>query len=333
MIGDSPMSQHEQGGQQRRFDRRNFLRRGAVATGASAFLAAQSAKTDPGPIPSHRDKPGGYIDAHSHIWTNDKRYPLLSPGSPASAGPPTALPEDLLKVARPSGVDRVVLIQPGGYGFDNSYMLDTIRGQPTVFRGVAVVDWHKDHPDAEMRKLKKHGVRGFRIYPDRVPGPPSFDGEGFQKMFRCAAKEQMTLTLLINPDALPIIPKYCERFPETPMAIDHLGRIGVEVPIQESDVKALLALAKYPRVKVKVSAFYALGEKRPPHDDLAPFIRRVYDAFGPQRLMWATDCPYQIQHETYEDSIALVRDRLSFLSSDDKDWMLRKTAEESFFKA
>jgi hypothetical protein len=33
----------------------------------------------------------------------------------------------------------------------------------------------------------------------------------------------------------------------------------------------------------------------------------------------------------YADSIALVRDRLDFLSAGDRDWLLRKTAEKVFF--
>jgi len=85
-------------------------------------------------------------------------------------------------------------------------------------------------------------------------------------------------------------------------------------------------------VKVKLSAFYALGAKQPPHLELAPLIRRVYEAFGPQRLMWASDCPYQVQSESYEDSLALVRDRLDFLTADDKEWLLRRTAEATFFR-
>ena len=297
----------------------------------STLLSSSAAEADPSPSPSHRDQPSGYIDAHVHVWTDDPRYPIASHASRGSINPPTALPDDLLKTAKPAGVDRIVLIQPGPYGFDNSYMLDTIRKFPTVFRGVATVDWHGRDPDLEMRKLKKHGVRGFRIYPDRLGGGPTFDGEGFQKMFRCAEREQLTLSLLIDPDALPILPQYLEPFPNAPIAIDHLARIGAEGLIFDNEIKALTALAKYPRVKIKVSAFYALGAKQPPHDDLAPLIRRVYDAFGPQRMMWGSDCPYQIQHETYEDSIALVRDRLTFLSKEDREWILRQTAKASFF--
>jgi hypothetical protein len=48
--------------------------------------------------------------------------------------------------------------------------------------------------------------------------------------------------------------------------------------------------------------------------------------------MWGSDCPYQVQKETYEDGITLVRDHLDFLSAEDKQWILRRTAEETFFR-
>jgi hypothetical protein len=48
--------------------------------------------------------------------------------------------------------------------------------------------------------------------------------------------------------------------------------------------------------------------------------------------MWESDCPFQVQGEhTYQASIDLIRDRLDFLSAEDRDWLLRKTAENFFF--
>ncbi len=64
---------------------------------------------------------------------------------------------------------------------------------------------------------------------------------------------------------------------------------------------------------------------------LMEVYRRLFDAFGPQRLMWGSDCPYQIQGiHNYAASISLVRDRLDFLSAEDRQWLLRKTAEQVF---
>ena len=60
-------------------------------------------------------------------------------------------------------------------------------------------------------------------------------------------------------------------------------------------------------------------------------IRRLFDAFGPERLMWASDCPFQVDNETYEDSLSLIRDRLDFLTASDREWLLGKTAEQTYF--
>jgi predicted TIM-barrel fold metal-dependent hydrolase len=85
---------------------------------------------------------------------------------------------------------------------------------------------------------------------------------------------------------------------------------------------------------VKISAFYALGQKTPPYLDLSDLIERVYNAFGADRLMWASDCPFQVQDEhTYAASVELIRDHLDFLSDADKEQILRGTAESFFFGA
>ena len=61
-------------------------------------------------------------------------------------------------------------------------------------------------------------------------------------------------------------------------------------------------------------------------------IRRLLDAFGPDRLMWASDSPFQVlEGHRYQDSIDLIRTRVDFLSAMDRDWLLRRTAEKTFF--
>ena len=93
----------------------------------------------------------------------------------------------------------------------------------------------------------------------------------------------------------------------------------------------LAALAKHRQTHVKLSAYYALGKKQPPYLDLIPMIRRLLDAFSPERCMWASDAPYQIEgNHGYGPSLALLRERVN-LSPGDRDWLLRKCAEQVYF--
>ena len=95
-----------------------------------------------------------YIDAHVHVWTDDlDAYPLAESYTKSDMQPETFYPEDILRHALPSGVNRVVLIQMSYYGFDNSYMLDVMEKQPDVFSGIAIIDWNDAHPDEDMRRL------------------------------------------------------------------------------------------------------------------------------------------------------------------------------------
>jgi predicted TIM-barrel fold metal-dependent hydrolase len=64
---------------------------------------------------------------------------------------------------------------------------------------------------------------------------------------------------------------------------------------------------------------------------LAPLIRRVYDAFGGQRLMWGSDSPFQVENgHSYRESLTLVRDGLPFLSGTDRNSLLGGTAARVF---
>jgi predicted TIM-barrel fold metal-dependent hydrolase len=269
----------------------------------------------------------GWIDAHVHVWTDDlARYPLADGFRKEQMKPATFTPEELFAHARPCGVSRIVLIQMSYYRFDNSYMLDTIVRFPGVFRAVAVIDAGAPDVRNQMLALKARGVTGFRI------GAAGLEVPGMAAMWACGAEESLAMCPLINPDALSVLDRMCAKFPETPVVVDHFARIGADGQVREEDVDRLCALARYPKTHVKVSAFYALGRKQHPYTDLLPMIRRLLDAYGAERLMWATDCPFQVQGgHTYRGSIELVRDRLDGISDADRRWLLAKTAERVFF--
>lgn len=282
----------------------------------------------------------GFIDAHVHVWTDDTiHYPLAHGFKPDDMKPKRFTPEDLFKHTKPAGVDRINLIQMSYYGFDNRYMLDMIALHKNVFCGTAVIDPATDAPDRLMGELAKKGVRAFRIYPGLERGIKSNEGKGenwlraagYDKMFAAAAKNNQAISCLINPDALPEVDRMCRKYPGAPVIVDHLCRIGADGTIRERDATALCDLAKHKKVLVKLGAFYALGEKKPPYTDLGPFIRKVIRAFGVERCMWESDCPFQVVEHKYADSIELIRNKLDFLNADEKEWLLRQTAETFFF--
>jgi predicted TIM-barrel fold metal-dependent hydrolase len=308
--------------------RRDFVHSGICALTAGKLLAN-------GELFANENTPGieDAIDAHVHVWDKfSEIYPLATGFSEADRVPASFTPDELFVHCRPQGVKQIVLIQMNFFGFDNSYMIDCIKKYPGVFSGVAVVDEKLANVTTTMKLLAEQGVRGFRLYADKSNAESWQNAIGMKKMWAYGADAGLAMCLLSNPDALPAVASMCERFPETPVVIDHFSRIGMTGTIQESDINQLCQLAKFNKVFVKTSAMYALGKKKPPHLDLSEMVRRLRDAFGANRLMWGSDCPYQVQAEhSYVASIALFRDKLDFLTNEDKAWMLRDTAKRVFF--
>ena len=274
----------------------------------------------------------GYIDAHVHVWTPDTTaYPLAPGYVKADMSPPSFTPEQLFTHCRPTGVTRIVLIQMSYYQLDNQYMLDKMKQFRGVFGGVGIVD-EQSHPVRDMLKQARRGVRGFRIRSQGKRADKWLTGPGMHAMWEAGANHGLAMCHLIDAEYLESVGAMCRRYPDTPVVIDHFARIGVDGQIREKDLDALCGLARHRNVTVKISAYYALGKKQAPYKDLIPMIKRCLDAYGPERLMWASDGPFQVvEGHHYAPSIDLIKNA-DFLSAGDRDWLLRGTANRVFFQ-
>ena len=308
-------------------------RRAALAAGTAALGAAMT-RTAPA-----ADENLPWIDAHSHIWPPEvDKYPLAPGQTKKDLDPPSFTDDELMKLARPEGVGRVVLIQHSVYHlWDNSYLLDAVKRHPKPFRVQGMVDDHKPDPGAAMKKLLPLGVTGFRITPfvrkkDEQPkwlDTPG-DGRDVEDRGRDPAGDV--------PADQPVRPAGDRRdvreapgHPggDRPLRPDRGGR-GDPGRGREGAVQAGPAQAHARQGLGLLRAGQEEAAARRAGADDPPAAGR----FGPKRLMWASDAPYQMQGvNTYKASIALVRDRLDFLPKQDREWLLAKTAEAVFFHA
>jgi len=285
------------------------------------------------------------VDAHIHVCSPDfERYPL-SPGFDESdPWLPSFTPDDHSRYSRHFGSVRINLVQMTWYGLDHRYIIDLIESDPDRVVGTGIVPAVSDvslgRPDRVMRDLSRCGLRAFRI---RGRGAQPQWGQtdrwlhlpGYESMFATGAEENLALSFLMGPADIPELDRMCERFPETPVIIDHLGGVRVrDGQISAGELQALCLLARHPRVMVKLGPVHGLGNGQAPFLDVLALIRPVVEAFGAGRCMWQSDSggPIQMQdpERDYRASVDLIRNA-EFLSAADKDMILGGTAEEFFF--
>lgn len=76
-------------------------------------------------------------------------------------------------------------------------------------------------------------------------------------------------------------------------------------------VEALLPLARHPNIAVKASSMPAHSSEGYPFRDMHPFIERVVDAFGAERVMWGADLTRR--KCSYAEAITMFTRELPFL--------------------
>lgn len=146
-----------------------------------------------------------------------------------------------------------------------------------------------------------------------------------------AAAARHDVPVMIYPgDQHETLTSYVNSHDKVRFIIDHVG-MGVDraaLPGQlESTIEQLLTYAKYPHVAVKWGHAPRLSRERFPYRDLLTQLRRVIDAFGVHRLMWASDFTVTTDSHTYAESLFCIRGS-ELLSEGDKEWLLGRAARE-----
>ncbi|HXG10547.1 MAG TPA: amidohydrolase family protein [Gemmataceae bacterium] len=266
------------------------------------------------------------IDSHVHVWKNDPRYPW--PKEVANPPKEDALPSTLLELMKANGVDKTVIVHVIHYRWDCRYAGDTIKAHPDKFMGVCRVDPTADNAADDLKRwVTEYGFHGVRLSPaaDRS-GDWINDAVRMDRIWKMAAELKVPLCILCPIVRIPDVEKVIRRHHERlDVCIDHMADCPIDRP---DELKKLLALARYPRVYVKISHLWSLSRQKYPYADTHDQVKRLYDAFGPQRLMWGTDWPGVERYCGYAKALALYRDEIKFFTADDRHWILGSTARK-----
>ena len=268
------------------------------------------------------------VDSQVHIWganTPDRPWPAGRENQAQRAVPLGA--GELLRAMDAAGVDRVVIVPPSWEGDRNDLALEAAEKYPDRF---AVMGRFPVETTAEGGRLttwrKEPGMLGVRLTLHRLPWRAWFE-EGTIDWFWPAAERAGLPVMVYVPGLVKRLDGIAGRHPRLRLILDHLALpIGSRAEGAFADLDQVLALARYPNVAVKVSALPCHTSEAYPFPGLHRHIRRVYEAFGPRRMLWGTDysrlpCPYR-------QAIILFTEALDFLSAEDKEWIMGRAAAE-----
>jgi predicted TIM-barrel fold metal-dependent hydrolase len=245
------------------------------------------------------------VDAHVHVFRPagvlDRATDTLAP---AEREAPV---EDLLAVMGSAGVERAVLVP---LGTEDAYVAEALAEHPDRFAAVAVADravQGREQDVAPVGALERRRAE-FPFHALRTqwlgdPTRPLADSPMLPLLDHLAA-EGLPLWTYLTPDQRPLLEQLPAAVPDLAIVLNHLGffphdmrvdahrRPAFDHPFPPAHVESGLRLARHSNVYLMFSGQYALSREGPPYHDLDPVVRRLADAFGAERMLWASDYPW-----------------------------------------
>src|SRR5262245_57968269 len=261
-----------------------FTRRKFIGTaGAAATLAAAGCATQGGA--GKRE----IVDAQVHLWkASGPDYPWLAGAKPQLPEPMTI--ERALPLMDEAGVDRVVIVPPA-LNDNNSYALEAARRYPNRFAVMGRIPLQDPKSAALLPRWKDQpGMLGVRLT-FNTPETVAWLGNGTADWFWPAAEKAGLPVMFLAFGNVSKFAPIAARHPGLPLIIDHMGvntAIAKEGKMAEK-IGDAVALAKYPNVGIKMSNLVNASLEPYPFRDLNDHLKRVFDAYGPQRCYWGTD--------------------------------------------
>ncbi len=229
--------------------------------------------------------PAHAADCHMHVFGPFERYPLAGERAYNVAEAPLTAHE---RMKRQVGLERTVLVQASGHGYDNRAMLAALAHLGTRGRAVAVLEPRT--PAAELEPLHRAGVRGLRLnlvtLGSRHPGDRARLVGDYERLL---APLGWHLQVFADAATLLSLEQELARC-SVNVVIDHMGLPDAAAGIGQPGFQAVLRLLTGKHVWVKLAGADRITRTSGRLRDAIPFIRAVAAA-APERLVWGSDWP------------------------------------------
>jgi predicted TIM-barrel fold metal-dependent hydrolase len=293
-----------------------FTRRQLVMTSTGAVALAQRPDRPPGVI----------VDTHIHLYGEDMtRFPVHRNAPYKPAASPVEKYSEFVRQAR---IDHTIIVHPEPYQDDHRYLEYCFEHEPSrgFFKGTCLFDPIAPDTPARMEALVKKlpgRIVALRVHEWRqdCKVPPTTTGPICDRDMRSPAmlatwRKAHSLGLAIQMHFLPCYAKQireaASQIKEMPLLLDHLGRVGAGTPM---DYEEVLRLADLPRAYLKFSNFSYASKEPYPYRDAQPLVRRFFQVFGADRILWGG-----LGHDMhqFERAVAVFEEMLAFASEPDR---------------
>lgn len=270
------------------------------------------------------------LDSHQHFWIYDPiRDNWITEEMEVIRH--DFLPSDLKPLLDVNGIQGCVAVQADQSEAETDFLLN-LASEHDFIQGV--VGWVDLCAEQIRERLDYYSqfpkLKGFR-HILQAEAPEFILRPEFQSGIAALQSYGFTYDILIYPKHLPQSIKLVQAHPEQLFVIDHLAKPDTKSGRFEGWDSELKAIAAYDHVYCKLSGMITEADlKSWTKEDIFPYMDKVFEAFGAERLMFGSDWPVCKLAGEYEVVCELVDEYLSKLSIAEQEMVWGKNAKHFY---
>jgi L-fuconolactonase len=247
------------------------------------------------------------IDAHQHFWHYDpQRHGWIT--DEMSAIRRDFLPPQFESECVAHGVDASILVQVDQTEAETHFLLELAEQYPRIAAVIGWIDLLSPKLSERLQYFAQFPkLRGFRHIAQGEPDDRFLAQSTFVGGVRLLHEFNFVYEVLIYPRQLPAAIELASRLPEQPFVLDHLAKPFIKSQTLEPWATHMRILAQNKNVFCKLSGMVVEADWpawKP--TDFRPYLDTVFDAFGPERLMFGSDWPVCLLAASYGQVKQLV---------------------------
>ena len=284
--------------------RREFLKSGAALAGAWATGRVGDALPPAIPI----------IDTHIHLFDPGRPGGVPWPAKTDTALYKAALPERYQSVAGPFGVVGAIVIEASNLLSDNDWVLNVAANHPIIVGMIGDLIPGTPAYQKDLDRLHANplflGIRYGNLW-DRDLAVDAKKPEFLPGLKMLAERGLVLDSANPDPSLIRAIAGVSDHLPELRIVIDHLpsARVPTEAAARDEYWSLLRHLAQNKNVFVKLSEVIAARTEQSGGPTFAQeTLGALWDLFGEDHALYASDWPNSDHHATYTETISIVRE-------------------------
>ncbi len=275
---------------------------------------------------------GGVVDSHHHIWDPAKRpheWLLALP----SLNRPFGLSQ-LEQVATPLGVSATVLVQVLNDPAETEEFLALASASEFIAGVVGWVDLTDPGVGETLARLSElpggDKLVGVRHLVPNEPDPDWLRRHEVRRGVRAVSASGGAFDLLVSTRELPAAVDLAEHLEGATLVVDHMAKPEIAASAWEPWNSLIGQLARSDSVFCKISGLVSQAGKHWDPTAVRPYVERVVELFGPNRLLFGSDWPVCTAVASYDQVLGLARDLITPLVGKETDAVFGGTARRIY---